>query len=43
MVKSSEPMPAINGHDKEQSGQARVRFLKKVDPYLLADPFVVSG
>ena len=43
MVKSLAPEPGINGHDKEESDPVGVTFLEKVDPCLLADPFVVSG
>ena len=41
VVNRSEPKPGIN--DKVESGLVGVRFLEKVDPYLLADPYVVSG
>ena len=43
VVESSEPEPGINGHDNEKSGAVGVTLLEKVDPYLLADPCVVSG
>ena len=43
VVKSSEPEPGINGHDKEESGPVGVTYLEKVNPCLLTDPSVVSG
>jgi hypothetical protein len=42
MVKSLEPEACTDGQDKDESVMLGVTFLEKVDPCLLADPFVVS-
>jgi hypothetical protein len=41
VLKTSEPHP--EGHAKDDSGPVGVEYLEKVDPGLLADPYVVSG
>jgi hypothetical protein len=38
-----EPKACTEGQDNDESVTVGVRFLEKVDPCLLADPFVVSG
>ena len=42
VVKFSEPQACTEGQDKGESVTVGVKFLEKVDPCLLADPFVVS-
>jgi hypothetical protein len=44
-VRSSEPEPCIDGHgyNRDNFSPVGVRFLKRVDPGLLADPRVVLG
>ena len=43
VVKLSDPEACTDGQDKDESVTVGVKFLRKVDPCLLADPFVVSG
>ena len=43
VVKSSESEPRPNGHPNDDSGPVGETFLEKVDPCLLANPYVVSG
>lgn len=45
MMRCSEPKPCIDGqgYDRNKFGPVGVRFLKRVDPRLLAGPWVVSG
>ena len=43
MVKFLEPEACTEGQDKDESVTVGVTFFEKVDPCLLADPFVVSG
>ena len=45
VVRNSEPEPCIDGHgyDKDKFGPVGVRLLKRGEPGLLADPWVVSG
>ena len=43
VVNFSEPEACTEGQDKDESVIVEVKFLEKVDPCLLADPFVVSG
>lgn len=42
-MKTSESEPRLDGHAKDDSGPVGVTFLEKVDPCLLAVPYVVSG
>ena len=42
VVKFSEPEAWTEGQDKDESVTVGVKFLEKVDPCFLADPFVVS-
>lgn len=45
VVRSLEPNSSIDGHgyDKDTIGSVGVRFLKKVEPGLLSDPWSVSS
>jgi hypothetical protein len=45
VVRSLAPEPCIDGHgyDKDKLGPVREIFLKRVEPGLLADAWVVSG
>ena len=42
-MKISESEPRPDGHAKDDSGPVGVTFLEKVDPCLLAVPYVDSG
>lgn len=43
MARATEPEPHNGSHEADDSGPVGVTFLEKVDPFLLADPYVVSG
>lgn len=44
VVRSLNPQPCIDGHgyDKDMIGPVGVRFLKRVEPGLLADPWLAG-
>jgi hypothetical protein len=42
-VKASEPLPNDQENARHDSGPVGVQLVEQMDPYLLADPSVVSG